>query len=704
MTMRKQPKVSTIFWSMVGALLVVSAPALAVSQQATGDVVPVIEGDQAGDGKVLADSPSSTEAEATTDEESASAPSKGTAGPILQDPEGPGQIWGSIRSEGQIAVGIRAVSQNGSESRYAKDIDLDSGVRILDTHWVLSPANRSPDAAFDRIVIDVNGAYGDPYEYYAAQVYKAGKYRFDARTRKADYKWAVVGDHNVWDTTNWFTDVSASINATQNLELYATFNHVSRNGDSLRTIDISRNEFEVDVPVDTRGQTWAVGGRYRRGGTSFYVQQEQYSFKNNVPRSTQDNPGLEPEQAEIFFFSEQQVQAIDAPATKGGFTSILADNRVQLTGDVMYSKQRLAFAFDSYWQGLDFQRKDLEAIDGALGSGDREVLHGNFFAGFAISRAASFTARYRYRSWDQNAFSMFDSAQQFLDGSSTLTVDRLFTDYSITDNQVLVGAKGNLGIGSVYGEVGFSNREQAFDNAVFVEDADTQTAAFRVGGTLRPSRLLDVKASYDYGDIDDPFTRISPSKVNKFRVRVNSRPSNGLTVGGHYTYRKVENTISEFDFTQNGFGVHGTYTTPTGSFFTVAYNRFDIDQQIPVSFWLSFAAPTLSTAMQDLANNVFTVAADVTVSQSFPLAVYGSASVVGSDSEELGFTTEATPGAVIALNFYDLIAGVRYTFARGWFFDAQGRFIDYQDDNVFVNGLDDYDAGIFTLALGIRFD
>jgi hypothetical protein len=299
---------------------------------------------------------------------------------------------------------------------------------------------------------------------------------------------------------------------------------------------------------------------------------------------------------------------------------------------------------------------------------------------------------------------MMDSAQRFTDGSSTLTVDRLFTDYSITDHQFLVGAKGNFGAGSVYGEVGYSDRDQEFDNVVFQEEADTQTMALRLGGTVRPSRMLDLKVSYDYGDIDDPFTRISPSKVNKFRIRVNSRPTNGFVLGGHYTYRKVENTISEFDFKQAGFGVHTTYTTPTGSFFTVSYNRFDIDQQIPVSFWLSFAGPTLSTAMQDLANNVFTVAADVTVSQNVPFAVYGSASVVSSDSEELGFTAATTPGAVIALNFYDLIVGVRYTFTRGLFFDAQGRFIDYQDDNVFINGLDDYDAGIFTLMLGFRFD
>jgi hypothetical protein len=283
-------------------------------------------------------------------------------------------------------------------------------------------------------------------------------------------------------------------------------------------------------------------------------------------------------------------------------------------------------------------------------------------------------------------------------------MDRLFTDYKITDNQFMVGAKGNFGAGSVYGEIGVSNREQIFNNDAYEDEADTQKLAFRLGGTLRPSRMFDLKASYDYGDIDDPFTRISPSKVNAFRFRVNSRPANGFIVGGHYTYRKVENTVSEFEFKQNGFGVHATYTTPAGSFFTLAYTRFDIDQQIPVSFWLSFAAPTLSTQLQDLANNVFTLAADVTVSQNVPFGVYGSASVVTSDSEELGFTTETTPGAVIALNFYDLIAGVRYTFARGFFVDAQGRFIDYQDDNVFVNGLDNYDAGIFTLALGFRFD
>jgi hypothetical protein len=680
---------------MVVALLLAATPALASAQQST-------EPESAADTPV-------EKAEPTTPEEEESPTSSGTARPILQEPmqesTGPGQVWGSVRSEGQIAIGIRAVSQDGSESRYDKDIDLDSGVRILDTHWVLSPANRSVDTWYDRIVVDVNGAYGDPYENYAAQVYKAGRYRFDARTRKADYKYAVTGSHNVWDTTRWFTDVSASLNATTALELYAGFNHVSQNGDTGRTLDISRNEFEVDVPLDSRSQTWLVGGRYHRGGTSFYLQQEQYSFKNNVPRSTESNTGLNPDEAEVDFFSEQEVQAIDAPATKGGFSANLLDNRVQVDGDLMYSKQRLATSFDSYWEGLNFQRALVNTLDGAAGSGDREVLHGNIFAGFSINRAASFTARYRHRSWDQNAFTQVTGAQRFVDsGDSTLSQERYFTDYSITDNQFLVGAKGNFVIGSAYGEVGFSNREQIFDNDVFADDADTQTVAFRFGGTLRPNRMLDLKASYDYGDIDDPFTSISPTRVDRFRLRINSRPVMGLIVGGHYTYRKVENTVSEFDFKQQGFGLNASYVMDTSSFFTVSYTRQSLDRSIPTSFWVGFAAPTLSTVLQDLANNVFSVAADVTLSDTVPFAIYGSASVVSSDSDELGFIDATTPGAVVALNFYDVIAGVRYTFARGLFFDAQGRFIDYADDNVFVNGLDDYDAAIFTLALGFRFD
>ena len=96
-------------------------------------------------------------------------------------------------SQPESSNGQRRYDPLGTEQRWQshwKDIDLDSGVRILDTHWVLTPANRSTDTWYDRMVFDVNGAYGDPYERYAAQIYKTGRYRVDARTRKADYKWA----------------------------------------------------------------------------------------------------------------------------------------------------------------------------------------------------------------------------------------------------------------------------------------------------------------------------------------------------------------------------------------------------------------------------------------------------------------------------------------------------------------------------------
>ena len=85
------------------------------------------------------------------------------------------------------------------------------------------------------------------------------------------------------------------------------------------------------------------------------------------------------------------------------------------------------------------------------------------------------------------------------------------------------------------------------------------------------SPALKASDRLEYGDIDDPFTRISPSKVNRFRVRINSRPTMGFILGGHYTYRKVENTLSDFDFKQSGFGVHTTYTGTQGNFFQFLY-------------------------------------------------------------------------------------------------------------------------------------
>ena len=470
-----------------------------------------------------------------------------------------------------------------------------------------------------------------------------GKYRFDVRTRKADYKWAVTGEHNVWDVTRWYTDVLLSVQAVKNFELYAKYSRVSQDGDSIRTADISRNEFEFDIPVDTVGQSWAVGARYNRVGTSAFIEQEFYNFKNNVPRSTEDNTGLNPGAAEIDFLSEQEVQAIDAPITRAGINSNLMQNRVQLSADMLYSKQNMAFAWDSFWSGLNFERRAVEESEGAQGEVTREVLHGNLFAGFKVSRGASLTARYRYRSWEQNGSNLFDVASVFADGAASISMTSSFSDYEITDNQFMVGAKGNLGVGSVYGEIGFSNRDQVFLSSTLDEDVGTSTVAFRLGGTLRPSRALDLRVSYDYGDIDDPFTRISPTRVNKFRVRINSRPVMGLLVGGHYTYRKVESSVTDFEFKQNGIGLHTTYTLTPGSFFTVAYTRNHIDQAIPITFIFPFFGnPTDSIALQDLANNVFVVAADITVSQSVPFAVYGSLSVVGSDSDEFGFLNAAS--------------------------------------------------------------
>lgn len=690
--MRDRMKISTIFWSMVVVLLLASSPALASGQQATSP--------PADDGVGTAATTSGN------DEETAPAAPAGTALPMqLQPMEGPGMVWGSIRSEGQIAIGVRGVSQNGSEGRYAKDVDLDSGIRILETHWVLSPENRGAGQWFDRAVIDINGAGGDPYENYGVSLSKIGKYRFDARTRKVDYKYTSTGDHKVWDVTRWFTDIKLSVRPVNNLDLYADYGRFTQNGDMNTTFDFSRNEFVMDAPIDTEGQSWAVGARYNRSGTSAFIEQEFYSFKDNVGRMTFNNTGLSPDESEIDMLQDSELRSINAPITKGGINALLLDNRVQLNADLLYSEQDMAYAYDLYWTGLDFSRRPTDGTEGSLGEATRKVLHGNFFAGFQVIPRASVTARYRYRSWDQSGSNRYDTASLFTEtGAASVDIETNDSVYKITDNQFLVGGKGSFDQGSVYAEVGVSNRDQSFLGGLIDDAEETKTVALRVGGTYRPSRMLDLKLGYDLGDVDDPFTRISPTRVNKFRVRLNARPVMGVLVGGHFVYRNVENTMSDLDLTQKGVGFHATYDWNAGNFVTVAYSRNDIDRAITMSFWFPRNNLVTDTIVQDLADNVFTVATDVTVSPDLPLTVYGSVNIAKSDSDEPELP-DLGPLAVVRLNFYDLIGGARYVFPNGLFFDAQGRYINYEDTGDLVSaGVDDYDAAIFTLLLGFRFD
>ncbi len=197
---------------------------------------------------------------------------------------------------GLFQIGFRSVDVNGSQNKFDEDINLEDGPRLFRLEVNYIPEDELRKFA-DRVMIDVNNYGGDPFETLSLSVEKFGRYDFSYDRRKSAYFYediilpvdqagdpalARAGDfhhfdldrvHDRADFKVWLND-----KATFNFGL----NRYTRRGDSTTTLDISRDEFEFDKPVDESLNDYLGSFSYSWEKATLVLEQRYRDFDNPV--------------------------------------------------------------------------------------------------------------------------------------------------------------------------------------------------------------------------------------------------------------------------------------------------------------------------------------------------------------------------------------------------------------------------------------
>lgn len=609
-------------------------------------------------------------------------------------------IFDNTRVNGLFRVGYRAVDVDGRQAKFREDIDLDDGPRLLDSRLIFTPADPSEERLFDRAVVEASGLGGDPYERWGFNVFKAGAYRFELDNRTTDFFWDVTGEPHAWDLTRTNTDGSLSTTPFDGMEFHVNFGRWRQDRFRETTRDLSRDEFAFDEPLDQDASYWGGGARWtiEQTGTLLFYEQEFRSFTDNGGFGGTDTDGFNPGEAFVDFLEQKEVRSVDAPVGRGGIMQRALDGRVTINADFLYSNQTLGFDFSRVWEGLNFAELPVEAEETAFGTAGRLVRHANASIAAEVHPMITVTGRYRHRTFDQSGGSFSREAEFFplteiLSGSNT----RFLSEYEIDHNQFTGGVEVQPDPRmTVFGEVGMTSRDQSFRHFTdgelgFEESEETETTAFLVGGSVRPDPRVSVRATYDRGDIDDGFTRITPTQTDNVKVRVKATPREGVQLSGHITFRDVSNDLSEYTLESRSYGAAVTYSYEDRAWVTGSFTRNDLETSVPVRFVFPFFGNFVQEdAPYESEDNVFTVATDATVSDEVPLELFGSVSYLDSTG-------------TVPLDWYDVRFGGRYALPRGFFFELEGRFLEYQEDTELPSAIEDYEANIFTVSVGFDF-
>jgi hypothetical protein len=221
---------------------------------------------------------------------------------------------------------------------------------------------------------------------------------------------------------------------------------------------------------------------------------------------------------------------------------------------------------------------------------------------------------------------------------------------------------------------------------------------------------VNIRFAYDRGDIDDPVTRISPTKVNKFSLRAGGPVVPNLSANAHFTYRKSQNpdlgccppgASTNYQFEAMTFGLSATYSFEQRGWVSATYNYTDLDSSVPIDFP---GSPANAVARYQNKQHVLTLGGDYVVSDTLPFTVYGLITWLDTDGLSGDNVNVAITQNPLGIGYYDVRVGGRWVHTSGLLIDGEVRLIDFQDDFLESHAFGHaYDATIFTIGLGWRF-
>lgn len=589
-------------------------------------------------------------------------------------------------SSGYWEFGIRSVDVDGSKDKYRQHVNLDSGVWLSGFGWVIKPEEKTALTP-DRVEISATDLGSEPFQNWQIGIRKYGSYRFNYQRQKSAYFYQDIlidpvdenpemsngGDFHHFDFDRVRDQLNFDYHPNDRAQVMLDYSQYTKQGESTTVLDISREEFELQQPVDQKLKNYKLGFEYRWDKATITVNQRWRDFYNDVEifllGSSEGSSVEDPTQLDSFFL--QQPYGYDSRETQVDLTFRPNENWVIQT-DVLYADLDMDLNSLETATGIDFLGNILQYNLNGEGRSMRTIRQLYVSSGYAITNHIRFTASIREQDLQQNSDLDSDpmaNANQWHIDSTTLAVGI----ESIINNDWLL--TGGLTV---------EDRDTSYELSTASNDPDeyeqTQLDGYYLILGYRPKNGFSLNLSAEDNIIDDPFTLSSPTNSRRYRLRTGYQWDTGFKLNASYAWRNSENDISGWQASSKQTNLRLSYRkdpfTLTLGATLVDMNR-SIDQLVTGGF-VQVLFPIHYQADSDFWNGLFRW--QVTTKTNF-MASYrhydndGSFAVKRNDAR-------------LGLNFKlpnDLSLAVNY------------RQIDYQED------FEDFDAETLEVTFGGRW-
>lgn len=589
---------------------------------------------------------------------------------------------------GQFLIGFRTVDVGGHEAKYKEDYNYEEGPRLLDLSFDLTPSDPELRAFADLIEVDVANVGGDPYETIRLGIRKYGNYAFNYNRTKSAYFYEDIlvppaeadvrlsngGDFHHFDFERVRDRASLDIDINPRAKFTFGFDRFTRVGESTTTLDIQRDEFELDKPLDESLYDYNAGFQYAWDKVTLVLEERYREYDNPVEiflpgfsegENTTNAANLD------FYFLDQPYQYTSYRHT----VRVLANPspRFSIRGSASLETLDLDVDAEERLQGTGFSGAPVASDTVGSGQIDRDIDLFDLDFSYLINQRWSVIGSVYQRNLDQTGDFEFGS----LDNRGLWEIDTTGLEAGL---QVAVNPDVTVSGGVIWESRDVTHG--ATDDAAAGVDRETVTTDHngyfaRLG--WRASKAFRLTAEAEQSSFDDPFALAAPTDRTRFRVRGNYKADNGFFATGSYLRTDYENNDSGWDAATTTAVVRGGYQTGEVSV-SLGYGLVDIDRTI------------------------------LQVSTVGPFDIDYQAESDFFDGRLVWNATEAwTVGGnfrlyqndgSFALQRDDLYGWVRYAFEKGYLLQVGYRTIDYDED---AANFDDYDADIAEFAIGYRW-
>ena len=597
-----------------------------------------------------------------------------------------GSLWAGEEKKddnqftGSFMMGYRMVDTDGVYTKYREDINLEKGPRLFHFKLHFAPTG-DLKKLFDTMDVRVYNFGGDPFESFGIDVQKYGTYKFQFDRRKSAYFYSDIlaaGDYHTFDFDRIQDSGMLKVWLGKKAHAYIDFNRFTKRGDSVTTFDYNRVEFEFDKPIDETSQEIAVGLDYSGKNFSIAVEERILEYDNV---NSLFLPGYEDGGDFARYPSAMYLYILDMPYDMEGNThsvrfSARPFKSLFLRGSAQLIDQDTTFSYFEDAMGLDYLGDDFAYTDGGQGSFERKMKLYDFDMTLILTSKLAVVGAARYRDFDQS-------------GSITVNGETTAMDLKYENGGMEAGLQyqlsGKFGI-----TLGFRYERRDIEDEIEIAEENAPTDRTGVFGTIswNPAKTFGLTVDYQNGSYENPFTPISPTDYNRFRLTAKLK-AKSIYAKGSYLYSKSKNDDSMWESSKNQLnlrlGFHGKKVKGG-----VGYSLIDVTRQGDVTVYYppawsggegSFAWDILFEGQ----SNLFDVHLYFNPAAAWALGAYFN-SYTNKGSWELSRST--------------LKAFVKYQCKTGFITQLAYRIIDFKEKDL---GLNDYKANIFEISFGYQW-